>query len=143
MLISFGNDIPPKKSPVSAGERVSLPHGLLEFPEYKYFDLICMQQSWPYYFLSPVGVEGLRFIVIEPAGWIQNHQVDLPCPDAQWLDIYSPHDALVLNLVKVVSKAGCEQMEPCSRSSGRLFCVHGKGLSETAGDGRGAMVRGV
>ena len=82
---------------------MSLPHGLLEFPEYQHFDLICMQQSWPYYFLSPVGVEGRRFIVIEPAGWIQNHQVELPCPDAQWLDIYSPQDALVLNLVKVVS----------------------------------------
>jgi len=103
MLITLGNEIPPKIAPVSAGERINLPYGLLEFPEHKVFNLVCMQQSWPYSILSPVSDETTRFIVIEPAGWIQDYNINLPDREAEWLDIYSPQDALVLNLVKIVS----------------------------------------
>lgn len=97
--------VSPEHSPIdldsSTAQRLSLPEGLVGFPEYKTFELLFKADELPFIWLHLHGPEPLHFVVIEPGGIIPDYELELFDEDAAFLGIVDSADTMVLNIVTV------------------------------------------
>jgi len=85
----------------TAAQSIRLPDGLVGFPEYKSFELLCATDQLPFIWLRLHGPDPLHFVVIEPGGIIPDYEPELFDEDAAFLGLSAPGDTLVLNIVTV------------------------------------------
>jgi len=78
---------------------VRLPAGLLGFEKIKDYLLIANPKEEPFRWLRMKSNPSLAFIVIEPIFVLPDYQPDIPQADVDFLELSSPDDALVYNIV--------------------------------------------
>ena len=77
-----------------------LPQGLIGFADYQRAELVYMPDHLPFLWLKlHRGPESIHFIVIEPAGMVPGYEPELFDEDAEQLDLRSPAEAMLLNIV--------------------------------------------
>ena len=76
-----------------------LPNGLVGFPEINNVDVIYDEEELPFMWLRSTKVEDLSFIVIQPNGIVEDYTVQLMQADVDELEIKSPEEVLILNIV--------------------------------------------
>jgi Uncharacterized protein conserved in bacteria len=94
-------DLNPTELDNTAPLRLSLPHGLVGFEEYKSFELLSVPDQFPFLWMRLHGPDTFDFVVIEPGGIIPDYELELFDEDAQLLGLSDPTDAIVLNIVTV------------------------------------------
>jgi len=80
---------------------ITLPAGLMGFPEVKKLELIHNIEELPFRWLRSTEDRGLAFVVVHPDGLIPDYQLELTDEDASDLGLSDSNDALVLNIVTV------------------------------------------
>ncbi|OHE72771.1 MAG: hypothetical protein A2Y14_01620 [Verrucomicrobia bacterium GWF2_51_19] len=80
---------------------LSIPEGLLGLPELKHLQIVYAEDELPFLRLREIsdGKECLEFLVIEPAGIIENYQIEINDEDQLFLGVQNPDDLLILNIV--------------------------------------------
>jgi flagellar assembly factor FliW len=76
-----------------------MPAGIIGFPDARNIELIYNPEELPFMWLRCVENPALNFIVIEPQSLLPDYAFELSDEDAVRLDIQSPDDAFVLNIV--------------------------------------------
>src|SRR4051812_42696549 len=94
-------EIYPAELDTSNEQQFRLPEGLVGFPEYSGFDLLCVPDELPFVWMRLHGPDPLQFVVIEPGGLIPDYELELFDEDAAFLGISDSSDAMVLNIVTV------------------------------------------
>ncbi|MGH8018576.1 MAG: flagellar assembly protein FliW [Opitutaceae bacterium] len=77
----------------------NMPAGIIGFPEARNIELIYNPGELPFMWLRCVENPALNFIVIEPQAVLPGYAFELSDEDAARLDVQSPDDAFVLNIV--------------------------------------------
>ncbi len=80
---------------------ITLPAGLMGFPEVKNLELIHLVEELPFRWLRSADDRSIAFVVVEPEGLIPDYQLELADEDASELGISGPGDALILNIVTI------------------------------------------
>lgn len=78
---------------------VQLPFGLLGFEEVKHYVLLARPEEEPFLRLQMLDQPSHCFVVVPPSEVISDYQPDLAASDVEFLQLRSPEDALVLNIV--------------------------------------------
>jgi len=89
---------PPAAEPQKANE-VTLPFGLIGFPEHKHMELLYLPEQLPFLWIRLHGPTPLHFIVIEPGNVLSDYEPELFDEDATAIGLTDPADAMVLNIV--------------------------------------------
>ena len=76
-----------------------LPHGLIGFGAYKRAELLYLPDHLPFLWMKLNGSDSLHFIVIEPGGIVPGYEPEIFDEDAAQLDLRSPEEAMILNIV--------------------------------------------
>jgi len=76
-----------------------LPQGIIGFGAYKRAELLYLPDHLPFLWMNLHGAETLHFIVIEPGGIVPGYEPELFDEDALQLDLHSPSEAMILNIV--------------------------------------------
>ncbi len=90
-----GKQTPPRL----AYSELRLPAGLLGFERFKDYLLVARAEEAPFRRLEVKDNASLMFIVIEPAFVLPDYRPDIPASDAEFLELLSPEEALVYNIV--------------------------------------------
>jgi flagellar assembly factor FliW len=80
---------------------ITLPGGLLGFEKYRNFVLLGSPEEAPFLWLQMVDEPGLAFLVVSPSAVIERYQPDLSDEDSRMLELQSPEEALIFNIVTV------------------------------------------
>lgn len=83
--------------------QILLPFGLIGLGELREFEVAPIEDSWPFLNLRSRGDLEIEFLAIEAANAVADYSVELSDDDALTLNLTSPQDALVLNIVTVHS----------------------------------------
>ena len=83
--------------------QIMLPFGLIGLGELREFDLQPIEGSWPFLNLRSRGDLEIEFLVVEARNVVNDYAVELTDEEALGLNLFSPEDALVLNIVTVHS----------------------------------------
>lgn len=78
---------------------IHLPSGLLGFEQVKRYVLSSVPGEEPFQWLKDESNPSLAFIVISPFEILPHYSPDLPAEDVNYLELESPEDALLLNIV--------------------------------------------
>jgi flagellar assembly factor FliW len=78
---------------------VVMPAGLLGFEQIKNYQLIAHPAEEPFRRLRVKDNPALAFIVIEPGFILPGYQPDIPQADVDFLELTSPNEALLYNIV--------------------------------------------
>lgn len=79
---------------------ILLPHGIIGFGTYKRAELLYLPDHLPFLWMKLHGAKDfIHFIVIEPGGIIPGYEPELFDDDVDQLDIRTPAEAMVLNIV--------------------------------------------
>lgn len=85
-------------------QRIRFPKGIIGFPAFQHAELIYMKDEFPFLRLSHL-VKGkgaaLEFMVLEPYGVYPEYKVDIAQQDLDFLEIKSPKDVHLLNVVSI------------------------------------------
>lgn len=90
-----------QKLPVKTENIISMPLGLLGFEQVKKFVLLMTPEEAPFHWLQMLDNQGQGFVVIQPSDAVPAYAPDIPDADIEFLNIKSPADALILNIVTV------------------------------------------
>ena len=82
-----------------------LPLGIVGFPQLTEAEIVFVEEELPFMRLHSKGEEAIHFLVINPVGILPDYQVELMDADAEYLDIQSSDDVLLLNIAKVNSSS--------------------------------------
>ena len=82
---------------------IHLPLGLLGFEPIKKYLLLSNPDDAPFSWLQVLEDPNLSFLVISPFEVLPEYEMDLPQEDVDFLKLFSPKDALVLNIVTLRS----------------------------------------
>ncbi len=86
-------DIPPTNQLV-------LPQGLIGFADYTRAELVYLPDHLPFLWMKlHSATDELHFIVIEPGGIVPGYEPEIFDGDAEQLDLRSPAEAMILNIV--------------------------------------------
>lgn len=85
--------------PVKRENVIRMPSGLLGFEQIKEYVLLSNPEEAPFLWLQVLGDPGLAFLVISPFVIRPDYRPDVPDEDVRNLELQSPQDALVLNIV--------------------------------------------
>ncbi len=77
----------------------NMPAGIIGFPDARNIELLYNPGELPFMWLRCVENPALNFIVIEPQSALPDYTFELSDEDAAGLDIDTPDDAFVLNIV--------------------------------------------
>ena len=83
--------------------QIMLPFGLIGLSDLREFDLQPIEGSWPFLNLRSRGDLEIEFLAVEAKNVIADYAVALTDDEALALNLSSPEDALVLNIVTVHS----------------------------------------
>lgn len=79
-----------------------LPQGIIGFADYKRAELLYMPDHLPFLWMKVHGVvDSVHFVVIEPGGLIPGYEPEIFDEDAMQLDLHTPAEAMILNIVTV------------------------------------------
>ena len=81
--------------------QVRLPMGLLGFEQIKDYVLLANPAEEPFAWLRVKSNASLAFVVIDPFLVMADYQPDIPQPDAEFIGLKQPNDALLLNIVTI------------------------------------------
>jgi len=90
-----------QKLPVQNENIISVPLGLLGFEPVKKYVLLSTPGEEPFMWLQMLDNAGQGFVVVNPSVAVPTYAPDIPQADIEFLDIQSPADAFVLNIVTV------------------------------------------
>ena len=86
-------DIPPSNE-------IQLPQGIIGFASYKRAELLYLPDHLPFLWMKLHGpTDHIHFIAIEPGGIVPGYEPEIFDDDAEGLDLRSPAEAMVLNIV--------------------------------------------
>ena len=86
-------DVPPTN-------QIVLPQGLIGFADYKRAELVYLPDHLPFLWMKlHSATDELHFIVIEPGGIVPGYEPEIFDGDAEQLDLRSPAEAMILNIV--------------------------------------------
>ncbi len=83
--------------------QIMLPFGLIGLSDLREFDLAAIEGSWPFLTFRSRGELEIEFLAVEAKNVVADYAVVLNDEDALALNLSSPDDALVLNIVTVHS----------------------------------------
>ena len=83
------------------GILLTLPKGLLGFPQLTAFRLFEPSDGYPLKFLQAVDQPEISFFCMDPVGLRPDYTVPLSDPEAEELALEAPSDALILTLVVI------------------------------------------
>jgi flagellar assembly factor FliW len=92
-------DIYPTDLDAPQANEILLPHGIIGFGAYQRAELLYLPDHLPFLWMKFHGPDPLHFIVIEPGGIIPGYEPELFDQDAEALDLQTPAEAMVLNIV--------------------------------------------
>ena len=104
-------DLNPAERELPSGNKLTLPQGLIGFPDFTTAEILYAPEHLPFLWLkltNPGTKETIHFIVIEPAGFIPGYEPELFDEDAAGLDIVDPEEVMILNIVAMNSQQGVE-----------------------------------
>lgn len=78
---------------------IHLPAGLLGFEQVKRYVLSSVPGEEPFQWFKDESNPALAFVVISPFEVLPHYSPDLPTEDVNFLELESPEDALLLNIV--------------------------------------------
>lgn len=78
---------------------IHLPSGLLGFEQVKRYVLSSLPGEEPFQWFKDQKNPALAFVVISPFEVLAHYAPDLPTEDVNYLELESPEDALLLNIV--------------------------------------------
>ena len=84
---------------VTTESEVHLPLGLLGFERTKRYTLLANPGEMPFRWLQVVGDPSLAFLVVPPFEVLPDYEPDISLEDAAFLELDSPEDALLFNIV--------------------------------------------
>lgn len=95
--------VSPEISQAESGSslEVSLPHGLVGFPDHHSFEIVADPEQAPFQWLRLNGPDLLDFVVIEPTGIIADYEIELFDEDAEFLGITDGTNVTIYNIVTV------------------------------------------
>ena len=104
MKLKLEEEIPDAEAPRPAEVNVvSLPQGLFGFPDLRSMELVYDKEELPFMWLREQKEEGLAFVVMEPAGFVPNYNVEISDMDVETLGITGVDDTMILNIVTISS----------------------------------------
>jgi flagellar assembly factor FliW len=83
--------------------QITLPFGLIGLGDMREFDLQPIEGSWPFLTFRSRGDLEIEFLAVEAKNVFTDYSVVLSDEDAQALNLSSPEDAMILNIVTVHS----------------------------------------
>jgi len=94
--------------PVNPQEfEANFPLGLIGLRELQKFSFTPIEESWPFVSMRAVehtyGDEEISFVVVDPRGLIGGYEVEISQEDVDTLQLESPEDAMIYNIVTVHS----------------------------------------
>jgi flagellar assembly factor FliW len=93
-------DVLPTDLDAPSANEILLPHGLIGFSAYKRAELLYLPDHLPFLWMKLHSAnDDLHFIVIEPGGIVPGYQPELFDEDAEGLDLRTPAEAMILNIV--------------------------------------------
>jgi flagellar assembly factor FliW len=93
--------LPLEAAGTSPANMVTLPFGLVGFPDHKRMELVYLPEQLPFLWMRLYDPTPLHFIVIEPGRVMNDYEPELFDEDAAALGLTRQEDALVLNIVCV------------------------------------------
>jgi flagellar assembly factor FliW len=90
-----------QRLPVKPENLISIPLGLLGFEQAKKYVLLGVAEEEPFLWLQMLDSPSQGFVVVAPASVVPNYTPDISQADVDSLDIQTPADAIVLNIVTV------------------------------------------
>ena len=91
----------PQTLPVKKESTISMPLGLLGFEQVKKYVLIITPEEEPFLWLQMLDNQNQGFVVVSPATVVPAYAPDIIQADVEFLNLQSPADALILNIVTV------------------------------------------
>lgn len=86
-------------TPTQAGIALTLPLGLLGFEPFKRYVLLSRPEEAPFLWLQVLDHPQLAFVVVSPTVAAADYEPHLAEEDVSFLDLRSPEDALIFNIV--------------------------------------------
>lgn len=83
---------------------IHLPLGLLGFEKIKRYVLLENPHEAPFRWLQVLGDAGLAFLVLPPTQIFPDYEPDIAAEDVEFLELSSPEDALLMNIVTLRGK---------------------------------------
>ncbi len=83
----------------SGSNIIDLPQGLVGFPELRQLEILYRVDQRPFMWLQSTGDVDIAFLVIQPYGTVADYNVGISSQDAEFLEIASPEDAILFNIV--------------------------------------------
>ena len=80
---------------------IEMPLGLLGLEQYRHFALRSDPAEEPFLWLEVIDETKLAFLVISPFVLLPNYAPEIPEEDARFLDLETPEDTLIFNIVTV------------------------------------------
>jgi flagellar assembly factor FliW len=84
---------------------IELPAGLIGMPHLRRFQVAALPESWPFVSLRSLGAEEIHFLAVSPQNLLPDYQLELGDDDTAALDLATPEDALIYNIVTVHNTA--------------------------------------
>jgi flagellar assembly factor FliW len=98
-------DLLPTDFDAPPSNEILLPHGIIGFSAYKRAELLYLPDHLPFLWMKLRGrTDHLHFIVIEPGGIVPDYEPELFDEDAEALELSTPAEAMVLNIVTLQSQ---------------------------------------
>lgn len=88
------------------GSRLTLPNGIVGFPEFKHVEVVYKEDELPFMHLREINEDGLEFIVLEPYGHFPGYDVEISKEDLEQLGIEKAEDVHLMNIVAVDPNTG-------------------------------------
>lgn len=85
-----------------------LTKGLVGFPDENEFELLVNTEERPFMWIRSTKNHKLGFVVLEPAQFLTDYEIEIADDDAEELGITSFDDALVLNIVTIRGEENLE-----------------------------------
>ena len=85
-----------------------LTKGLVGFPDENEFELLVNTEELPFMWIRSTKNHELGFVVLEPAQFLTEYEIEIADDDAEELGITSFDDALVLNIVTIRGEENLE-----------------------------------
>lgn len=85
--------------PVRDENVLQLPLGLLGFEQFKRYELLSRPEEAPFLWLQVLDQPNLAFVVVSPTAVAPDYEPEISDEDAHFLDLRTPEDALVFNIV--------------------------------------------
>lgn len=104
-------DLYPTDFDVPPANEIILPQGLIGFGAYKRAELLYLPDHLPFLWMklsNPDTADILHFIVIEPGGIVPGYEPEIFDSDAEHLDLRSPAEAMILNIVTLQKQSPVE-----------------------------------